>query len=49
MRTLTKSLVWSGTIVLALGLGTAVGQQSPPKEKKGVVIERRGRLTSPER
>jgi hypothetical protein len=28
MRTLTRSLMWSGTIVLlAFGLGTAVGQQ----------------------
>jgi quercetin dioxygenase-like cupin family protein len=44
MRTLTKSLVWSGTIVLAFGLGTAVGQQSQPKENKGVVIERTGTL-----
>jgi len=44
MRMLTKSLVWTGTIVLAFGLGTAVGQQSPPKENKGVVIERTGTL-----
>jgi quercetin dioxygenase-like cupin family protein len=39
MRTLTKSLVWSGTIVLAFGLGTAVSQPAPPKETKRVVVE----------
>ena len=33
---LTKSVLWVGTIVLAFGLGTAVGQQSPPRESKGV-------------
>jgi quercetin dioxygenase-like cupin family protein len=44
MTALTKSVVWSGVIALAFGLGTAVGQQSPPKENKGVVIERTGTL-----
>ena len=44
MRALIKSLVWSGAVVLAFGLGTAVGQQSPPKENRGLVTERTGAL-----
>ena len=44
MRMLSKSLVWSGAVVLAFGLGTAVGQQSPPKENRGLVTDRTGTL-----
>ncbi len=29
-------------LVMAFGLGTAVGQQAPPKETKGVATERHG-------
>ena len=32
----SKSVLWVGTIVLAFGLVTAVGQQSPPRENKGI-------------
>jgi quercetin dioxygenase-like cupin family protein len=38
------ALIWTVTMLVAFGLGTAVGQQSPPKESKGVVIERTGTL-----
>ena len=31
-------------LVMAFGLGTAVGQQAPPKENKGVATERTGTL-----
>ena len=44
MRMLSKSLGWSGAVVLAFGLGTAVGQQSPPKENRGLVTDRTGTL-----
>jgi quercetin dioxygenase-like cupin family protein len=44
----TKRFARSSLLVLGLvsafGLGTAVGQQAPPKENKGVVTERTGTL-----
>jgi quercetin dioxygenase-like cupin family protein len=44
----TRRFVRSSFLVLGLasafGLGTAVGQQSPPKENKGVATERTGTL-----
>jgi quercetin dioxygenase-like cupin family protein len=44
MTMLVKSLMWSGAMLIAFGLGTAIGQQSPPKESKGLVTERTGTL-----
>lgn len=44
MKGMTRSAIWSGLVVIAFSLGTAVGQQSPPKENKGVAIERTGTL-----
>ena len=34
----TRSVLWVGTVVRAFGLGTAVGQQSPPQENKGITV-----------
>jgi quercetin dioxygenase-like cupin family protein len=44
MNTRITAPIWTVTMLVAFGLGTAVGQQSPPKESKGVVIERTGTL-----
>jgi quercetin dioxygenase-like cupin family protein len=36
----TKSAFWLTAVALAFGLGTAVGQQTPPKENKGLATEK---------
>ena len=37
---LFKSLVYVSALAVAFGIGTAVGQQAPPKENKGVKTEK---------
>ena len=36
IRKVSKSALWLTGVAIAFGLGTAVGQQSPPKDNKGL-------------
>jgi quercetin dioxygenase-like cupin family protein len=41
---LVKPASYVLALVVAFGLGTAVGQQSPPKDNKGLAVEKTGTL-----